>query len=280
MTGGDFLVLTPWALFTAGLAVVSVLLRLRPRRGPAAPGTPRARRGGSRGSAAGPGRRPGPASRVPVMTEAAGTALAARPRGGPMRPPGTGRRRPAAPGRDGRAGGAFTGSPQQRHASHGPVRWAEGDGRREEAQRGAGTWRGGPRPGERGAGGRPVTGLAALTSLAVASPVSYLAAVAIPALDALIPLLPSETAVIALAPRRLAATIPASPCWSPWPRAARSSATTWPTWWAAGSARSPAGGCSPGRAAASGWTGPGGRWNGTAPASSWPAGSSRADAPR
>ena len=43
-----------------------------------------------------------------------------------------------------------------------------------------------------------MTGLAALTSLAVASPVSYLAAVAIPALDALIPLLPSETPVIAL----------------------------------------------------------------------------------
>jgi len=43
-----------------------------------------------------------------------------------------------------------------------------------------------------------VTGLAALTGLAVASPLSYLAAVAIPALDALIPLLPSETAVIAL----------------------------------------------------------------------------------
>ncbi len=43
-----------------------------------------------------------------------------------------------------------------------------------------------------------MTGLAALTGLAVASPLSYLAAVAIPALDALIPLLPSETAVIAL----------------------------------------------------------------------------------
>ena len=43
-----------------------------------------------------------------------------------------------------------------------------------------------------------MTGLAALTGLAVASPVSYLAAVAIPALDALIPLLPSETLVIAL----------------------------------------------------------------------------------
>ena len=77
MTGGDFLVLTPWALFAAGLAVVSVLLRRRPAGDRPRPGTPRARRGGSRGSAAGPGRRPGPASRVPVMTEAAGTALAA-----------------------------------------------------------------------------------------------------------------------------------------------------------------------------------------------------------
>ena len=41
MTGGDFLVLVPWALFAAGLAVVSVRLR-RPRwlarRGPASRG--------------------------------------------------------------------------------------------------------------------------------------------------------------------------------------------------------------------------------------------------
>lgn len=65
MTGGDFLVLTPWALFTAGLAVVSVLLRRPARRGPAAPGdspgaarrVPRFRRGTR--PAAGP-RQPGP----------------------------------------------------------------------------------------------------------------------------------------------------------------------------------------------------------------------------
>ena len=125
-----------------------------------------------------------------------------------------------------------------------------------------------------------MTGLAALTSLAVASPVSYLAAVAIPALDALIPLLPSETAVIALGAAtagshdpRIAVLVALAACgaflgdnlaylvgrrFGPFARR----------------------GCSPGRAAASGWTGPGGRWNGTAPASSWPAGSSRADAPR
>jgi len=68
MTGGDFLVLVPWALFSAGLAVVSVLLR-RPRRpdrrGPAPPGgrpaaaarVSRFRRGAR--PAAGP-RQPGP----------------------------------------------------------------------------------------------------------------------------------------------------------------------------------------------------------------------------
>ncbi len=68
MTGGDFLVLVPWALFAAGLAVVSVRLR-RPRwlarRGPASPGgmpgvpgrVPRFRRGAR--PPAGPGR-PGP----------------------------------------------------------------------------------------------------------------------------------------------------------------------------------------------------------------------------
>ena len=65
MTGGDFLVLVPWALFAAGLAVVSVRLRRPARRGPASPGgmpgapgrVPRLRRGTRR--PAGP-RQPGP----------------------------------------------------------------------------------------------------------------------------------------------------------------------------------------------------------------------------
>ena len=78
MTGGDFLVLVPWALFAAGLAVVSVRLR-RPRwlarRGPASPGgmpgVPGRVAVPPRGPAA--GRAPGLAR---VMTEAAGTALA------------------------------------------------------------------------------------------------------------------------------------------------------------------------------------------------------------
>lgn len=43
-----------------------------------------------------------------------------------------------------------------------------------------------------------MSGMTSLSHLSVASPVSYLIAVVVPALDAIIPVLPSETAVIAL----------------------------------------------------------------------------------
>ena len=65
-----------------------------------------------------------------------------------------------------------------------------------------------------------------LTSLQVTSVLSYVIAVLVPALDAVFPVLPSETLIIALGSRRPAVPIRVSGCWSPAPRWARSSATT------------------------------------------------------
>ena len=78
-----------------------------------------------------------------------------------------------------------------------------------------------------------------LSHLAVTSPLSYLIALLLPALDVIIPVLPSETAIITLGvatagstdqdddPRVGAAR--GSSSWSRWPPSARSSGTTGPT---------------------------------------------------
>ena len=99
-----------------------------------------------------------------------------------------------------------------------------------------------------------------LSHLGVSSLLSYVAAVLLPAFDALIPVLPSETAVIALG------VATAGPrCSSRWRRAARSSVTTPPTCLAGASARPPAAGSLPGNAARAGGPGPSGHCTGSAP---------------
>ena len=86
-------------------------------------------------------------------------------------------------------------SPVRPRAGHGqPGRDRRGGGRRGRRQPVAR-----PRPAAPGAtAGRAGARLNVLTSLQVGSPISYLIAIIIPALDAVFPVLPSETAVIAL----------------------------------------------------------------------------------
>src|SRR5215469_8160759 len=87
------------------------------------------------------------------------------------------------------------GSPPPLRPVCGPAWWAGGNRDQGREVGDGGTGPGSGRWWRRWPWGTPVTGLYAL---AVGSVVSYSVAVLVPALDALIPLLPSETVVIAL----------------------------------------------------------------------------------
>ena len=137
----------------------------------------------------------------------------------------------------------------------------------------------GRRPrGRRGGGGAARTGayVSALASLQVDSLLSYAVAIVFPALDAILPVLPSETTIITLGVATAGSADPRIALLVACARPGRSSATTCATCSAAGSARGSSAGSSGARRAPSGGPGPSSRWSGTGCRSSWSAGSSPA----